>query len=221
MTYGTDSEFMPDLGAPRGPVRVVVVDRRSLIADAIARIVSAGAGFEVVTTVSGEPSAPAIAGDAPDLVLIGVGADHRAALGLVASLVSQIGGAPIVLIADTVRPELVSCVLAHCLGGLLLTDHPSADLVASLRHIARGRAVLPAGWQRQLDRGAADPLGVLSARQLEVLRLLAEGCSYGEIGARLFISVNTVKFHMRSIFDRLGVRNRMAAVRVLSDAGGS
>ena len=45
--------------------------------------------------------------------------------------------------------------------------------------------------------------------------LLADGCSYEEIGTRLFISLNTVKFHVRSIFVRLGVRNRMAAARLL------
>ena len=132
----------------------------------------------------------------------------------------HIGGSPIVLLADALGPELVNCVLERSLGGLLLTDHPSEDLVASLHHIARGRTVLPTGWQRELRTGASGPLDGLSARQLEVLTLLAEGCSYAEIAGRLFISVNTVKFHMRSIFERLGVRNRMAAVRVLSDGRG-
>jgi DNA-binding NarL/FixJ family response regulator len=50
---------------------------------------------------------------------------------------------------------------------------------------------------------------------MEVLVLLSDGLSYEEIGARLFISLNTVKFHVRSIFLRLGVRNRMAAARLL------
>ena len=53
---------------------------------------------------------------------------------------------------------------------------------------------------------------------MQVLRLLAEGMSYQQIGASLFISLNTVKFHVRSIFERLGVRNRMAAARILANA---
>ena len=57
--------------------------------------------------------------------------------------------------------------------------------------------------------------------QLEVLTLVAEGCSYDEIGARLFISANTVKFHLRSVYVRLGVRNRMAAARMLTERGGT
>ncbi|MBV8947229.1 MAG: helix-turn-helix transcriptional regulator [Solirubrobacterales bacterium] len=62
-----------------------------------------------------------------------------------------------------------------------------------------------------------DPLESLSERQLEVLRLLADGCSYEQIGTRLFITLNTVKFHVRSIFERLGVDNRMAAARVFAE----
>jgi DNA-binding CsgD family transcriptional regulator len=53
---------------------------------------------------------------------------------------------------------------------------------------------------------------------MQVLTLLSEGCSYEEIGSRLFISLNTVKFHTRSIFLQLGVRNRVAAARMLADA---
>ena len=53
-----------------------------------------------------------------------------------------------------------------------------------------------------------------------MLRLVAEGYSYEEIGTRLFISANTVKFHLRSIYLRLGVRNRVAAARMLAERRG-
>jgi DNA-binding NarL/FixJ family response regulator len=201
-------------------LRIVVVDRRSLVAEGLARIVAGGHGIDVASVVP-EPSAAAtIAAHRPDLVLIGVGPEPRPALTLAAGLAARLGGGAIVLIADALSPQLVTGVVDHSLGGLLLTDHLAGDLADTLRQIARGQTVLPAGWQAQLAPPALGPLHALSARQLEVLELLAEGCSYEEIGARLFISVNTVKFHMRSIFERLGVRNRMAAVRVLSQARG-
>ena len=47
--------------------------------------------------------------------------------------------------------------------------------------------------------------------------MLADGCSYEQIGARLFITLNTVKVHVRSIFERLGVGNRMTAARVFAE----
>jgi DNA-binding NarL/FixJ family response regulator len=124
----------------------------------------------------------------------------------------------IVLMADAMSREIVAAVLDRSLAGLLLTAHPSEDLTSSLSLISQGRSVMPTGWQAVLASDHSGPLDSLSDRQLEVLRLLAEGCSYEEIGRRLFISVNTVKFHTRSIFERLGVRNRMAAVRILTDA---
>jgi two-component system, NarL family, nitrate/nitrite response regulator NarP len=114
-------------------------------------------------------------------------------------------------VADAPSRRLLGAVLERSLGGLLLTDHLAASLVSSLTHIARGQAALPSGWQAALSRPSSEPLDSLSDRQLEVLRLLAEGCSYEEIGGRLFISVNTVKVHTRSIFERLGVHNCMAA----------
>jgi DNA-binding NarL/FixJ family response regulator len=58
-------------------------------------------------------------------------------------------------------------------------------------------------------------LAGLSERQREVLELLALGASNGDIAARLYISVNTVKFHVREIYARLGVRNRVEAARLL------
>ena len=204
-------------GDEAAPVRVAVVDPRPLIAQALATVLDGGDGFEVVTVVSGAPSAMAIRALGAELVLIGVGADAGLAVTRAIELSGQVAGARIVLVADALSPELVGCVLEHSLGGLLLTERPAADLVASLRHVARGGAILPTGWERELAATPPGPLDRLSDRQLEVLRLLAEGCTYDEIGTRLFISVNTVKFHMRSIFERLGVRNRMAAARVLAD----
>src|SRR5205085_582125 len=90
-----------------------------------------------------------------------------------------------------------------------------ADAIAAVA--AQSPAVLPTGWKRAIAAERDDPLVTLSKRQMEVLQLLAQGCSYEEIGMRLFISLNTVKFHVQSIFSRLGVRNRMAAARILDN----
>jgi DNA-binding NarL/FixJ family response regulator len=60
-----------------------------------------------------------------------------------------------------------------------------------------------------------DEVALLSGRQREVLDLLAHGASNSEIAGRLYISSNTVKFHLREIYGRLGVRNRVEAARLL------
>jgi DNA-binding NarL/FixJ family response regulator len=135
---------------------------------------------------------------------------------LVRELRRRLPRVEIVIVADALEPALVSFVLDQGIGGLLLSDAAARDVAACLDHVAHGRAVLPSGWQGALSADRNDPLDTLSERQMEVLMLLADGCSYDEIATRLFISLNTVKFHVRSIFVRLGVRNRMAAARMLA-----
>jgi DNA-binding NarL/FixJ family response regulator len=82
--------------------------------------------------------------------------------------------------------------------------------------------VFPAGWLRHGRQAAgASPLAQLSPRQREVLELLALGMDNDQIAARLYISRNTVKFHVRTIYERLGVHNRVEAARVLAGAAGA
>jgi DNA-binding NarL/FixJ family response regulator len=203
------------------PIRVAVVDDRRLIGDSLAALIRTMEGFVVVDVFEGAQSVPAIVARDPSVLLVGVGAELTPAFDLVRSLRHVTLSIEIVILADRLSPDLVKFVLDQHLNGLLLTDTPPSELAACLGRVARGHAVLPRDWQRVLDAHGDDPVGSLSDRQLEVLRLVAEGYSYEEIGARLFISANTVKFHLRSIYLRLGVRNRVAAARMLSERRGA
>ena len=198
------------------PVRVAVADRRRLIAEALAALIAERDGFSVTGAIVSELAVEAVAAQRPDVVVVGAGADTRPAMALVRELRRRVPGVEIVIVADALEPALVSFVLDQGIGGLLLSDAAARDVATCLEHVAHGRAVLPSGWQGALSADRNDPLDNLSERQMEVLVLLADGFSYDEIGTRLFISLNTVKFHVRSIFVRLGVRNRMAAARLLA-----
>lgn len=204
------------LDAASRPVRVAVADPRRLIAEALAALIAGREGFAVTGAIVADAAVQAVAEQRPDVVVVGAGADARPAMDLVRELRRKGPNVAIVIVADTLEPALVSFVLDHGIGGLLLSDAAARDIAVCLDHVAHGRAVLPSGWQGALSADRHDPLHVLSERQMEVLVLLADGFSYEEIGARLFISLNTVKFHVRSIFLRLGVRNRMAAARLLA-----
>jgi DNA-binding NarL/FixJ family response regulator len=173
--------------------------------------------FAVIGVIDSGARAEEIACQEPDVVLVGIGADREPGLELVPALRTQLPSVKIVLVAEVLEPELVNYVLDNALGGLVLTDSPAPDIATCLDHVAHGRAVLPPGWQNALAAGRNKPVDQLSHRQLQVLQLLADGYSYEEIAARLFISLNTVKFHVRSIFLKLGVRNRMAAARLLAE----
>jgi DNA-binding NarL/FixJ family response regulator len=121
----------------------------------------------------------------------------------------------ILLLCGTVSRAVVSCAIEEHVEGLVLQSDAAEDLVLALRHVLDGRAVMPAGWQ------AASPernslLMTLSAREREVLELAAAGMSNKEIAEHLVISLNTVKFHLRTIYSRLGVRNRVQATQAVS-----
>jgi DNA-binding NarL/FixJ family response regulator len=203
------------------PVRVAVADRRRLIAEALAALIADRDGFLVTGALVAEGAVELVAQQQPDVVVVGASADPRPAMELVRELRRRVPRVGIVIVADALEPALVSFVLDQGIGGLLLSDAAARDVAACLDHVAHGRAILPSGWQGALSADRNDPLDTLSERQMEVLVLLADGCSYEEIGTQLFISLNTVKFHVRSIFVRLGVRNRMAAARVLANSRSS
>jgi two-component system response regulator DesR len=202
-------------------IRVAVIDSRGLIADALAALIQSMKGFAVVGVFEGAQELPAIAAGQPGLVLVGVGGEPTAGLDVARCVRHHALDAEVVVLADQLTPDLVKFVLDERLNGLILTDTRASDLAACLGRVARGHAVLPGNWQRVLAARGDDPVGSLSERQLEVLRLVAEGHSYEEIGTRLFISANTVKFHLRSVYLRLGVRNRVAAARVLAARQGT
>jgi DNA-binding NarL/FixJ family response regulator len=202
-------------------LRVAVADERRMIAEALAALVGSLPGFMVTAVVAGEAGLCTIAAAPADLMLAGVDSGSKGGFGLVRAMRARLPDVQLVLVADALQPDVVRLVFEECLGGLLLTDMSAPDIATALDEVAHGHAVMPVGWQRMLAEAPDGRLGSLSARQLEVLRLLADGCSYEEIGTRLFITLNTVKYHVRSIFLRLGVANRMEAARVLAESGAS
>ncbi len=98
--------------------------------------------------------------------------------------------------------------------GYLLKDAPPAQIAEAIQRAARGETVLaPAVAARLADRMRA-PMGTpeLTAREIEVLALVAQGQSNAEVGRSLFIGEATVKTHLVRVFAKLGVSDRTAAV---------
>jgi DNA-binding NarL/FixJ family response regulator len=126
-----------------------------------------------------------------------------------------LNGGRLVLLVPEVAPALARDALALEIDGVLLKSARSDSVVAGLERVAAGDAVFPAGWLAAAHRAVESGAG-LSERQREVLELLGQGLSNATIAERLFISKNTVKFHVAAIYQRLGVSNRVEAVRALS-----
>ncbi len=99
--------------------------------------------------------------------------------------------------------------------GYLLKDAPREELLQAVRNAAEGRPILASAVAaRLMDRVRAPAEEALSAREIEVLELVAQGTSNKEIARQLWISETTVKSHLLHIFEKLGVKDRTAAVTV-------
>lgn len=98
-------------------------------------------------------------------------------------------------------------------AGYLLKDTPPAELIAGIRAAAAGESALsPAVASRLLTRVRQPDAEVLTPREADVLRLVAQGLSNREIAKSLFLSEMTIKSHLVHVYDKLGVRSRTAAV---------
>jgi DNA-binding NarL/FixJ family response regulator len=143
--------------------------------------------------------------------------------------IAAMPAAPRVLVLTTFDlDEYVFAALRAGASGFLLKDAPEEQLLAAIRIVADGGSLFaPAVTQRlierftTLDEPAAPPpaLAELTAREAEVLRLLARGRSNAEIAAELVVSEHTVKTHVAHVLSKLGLRDRIQAVILAYESG--
>lgn len=218
-------------------IKVVLVDDQDIIRTGLARILSPEDGFEVVAECGdGVQVVELLAGTGPeagapnvDVVLMdvrmprldGIEATRR---------IREIDGAPPVLILTTFdEDELLWGAIEAGASGFVLKDTSAADLIAGVAAVAGGGAWFdPAVAPRVLTtyrsvvapaRRSAQRLDSLTEREYDVLRLLARAATNSEIAATLHVGEATVKTHVGSIFMKLGVRDRAAAIVYAFDHG--
>ena len=122
----------------------------------------------------------------------------------------------IVLLCEVASPAVVRCAVDEHVEGVVVKSDTAEELSLAVRHVLEGRSVMPIGWHAALHEAGPDARrATLTLREREVLDLVARGMSNKEIAERLVISHDTVKFHLRSIYSRLGVHNRLQAARAI------
>jgi len=206
------------------PVRVLVCDDQALIRTGLATIIDAQPDLEVVGECGDGRAAVALAARLhPDVVVMDVRMPVLDGIGATRLLAGAGVAQPVkVLVVTTFNlDEYVYEALRAGASGFLLKDAPPAQLLHGIRTVAAGAALLAPEVTRQLvGRYAArirpvegPPDGVpLTPRELEVLRLIANGLSNSEIAAALVISHETVKTYVSRILTKLDLRDRVQAV---------
>ncbi len=193
---------------------LVLIGGGRLMRGVTAKLLSAQEGFKVEGTF--ESVARFLASDLPeqpDVLLLDCDGNPVDCRSAVSVLNRTHGTAKIVMLCQEVSHEIVRCAMEHNVSGVILKSYSAQDIAHTLRYMATGRTVMPGGWQR-----AAGPIGCqplrLSPRLRQILILIDRGLSNDEIAVQLGLSANTVKFHVRSLYARLGVHSRVAASRL-------
>jgi DNA-binding NarL/FixJ family response regulator len=202
---------------------VVVADDQALVRTGFRMILTAG-GIEVVgEATNGLEAVEAVRRTRPDVVLMDIRMPELDGLEATRRILASFSEVPRVVILTTFDLDhYVYAALTAGASGFLLKDVTPEHLVAAVRLVRTGDALLaPVITRRLVERFARrDPddaaihrdLAALTARELEVLRLLAQGLSNAELAARLHLSEATVKTHVARILGKLALRDRVQAV---------
>jgi DNA-binding NarL/FixJ family response regulator len=208
-------------------IAVLLVDDQDLVRSGLRRILRRKDGFAVVAECSDGDEVPdAVVRYRPNVVVMDL--RMKRVDGIEATRVQSTNNGPPVLALTTFNDdELLSSALRAGAAGFVLKDSSAEELIRAVRAVARGDSYLdPAVTGRVLStyRKAAKPLRNnapvdLTARELDVLTLIAKGRSNAEIADELCISGVTVKSHIGRIFVKLDLRDRAAAIVYAYDNG--
>ena len=204
--------------------RAVAFDPHPLWLEAVAGALES-AGVAVVATTAGEAEAIELLEEiAPEIVVGYLGEPAgEATVGLGVLQAAVRAGAKAVVLGARDDPAAREAAFAGGAVAFVLKTATPADLRAAIRQSYERSVYLapaaPAASSRHVGAPAGDPARVLTAREREVLALVAEGRSNVEVGRVLWVTEQTVKFHLSNVYRKLGVSNRTEAARWATYSG--
>jgi DNA-binding NarL/FixJ family response regulator len=199
-------------------IRILLADDHPVVRDGLAAMLATQPDFEVVGEAgNGAEALTEAARLRPDVVLMDLEMPTLDGIEAIRRLrVADPAIQVVVLTAFDTDERIVGAIQAGA-QGYLLKGAPRAEIFAAIRTVSTGGALIPPVIASKLLRQVRED--ALTAREKEVLELVAVGLANGEIAGRLFISERTVKFHVSAILSKLGAKNRTQAVRVARERG--
>lgn len=197
--------------------RTVIVDDHELLRAGTRGILDDAPGFVVVgEAADAETARQVVADTGPELVITDIRLPPDNGIDLAAQLLDRHPGLVVVILSAYDDEHYVRAALAAGVSGYLLKTLPSPELVTALEDACAGAGVLggtPRGHgEKDLGQPGPDPSEQLTARETEVVRLVARGMSNKAIAHQLGISPRTVEGHLNHVFDKLGVFSRTELV---------
>jgi DNA-binding NarL/FixJ family response regulator len=212
-------------------IRVMVADDQPLVRDGLRTILEAQPDIEVAAEAStGREAIEMAARHRLDVILMDIRMPDVDGITACREVTARAGAPRVVVVTTHDLDEYVYDALRAGACGFLLKDAPREQLVSGVRAAHAGETLLAPAVTRRLvetfvrrppprSDGLPPVLGELTARELEVLRLIARGLSNAEIGAAVFVAEATVKSHVSRILAKLGLRDRVHAVVLAYECG--
>ncbi|WP_328926808.1 response regulator transcription factor [Streptomyces sp. NBC_00190] len=204
-------------------IRVLIVDDQMMVREGFSVLLNAMDGIEVVgEAVDGREAIAQVAALRPDVVLMDIRMPLMNGLEATREIVAADTDAKVLVLTTFDLDEYVYQALRAGASGFLLKDASARQLADGVRVVAAGEALLAPSVTKRLivefsklaeTPKLADPAGVseLTEREKEVLVLIAQGLSNGEIAGRLIVAESTIKTHVSRILVKLGLRDRTQA----------
>jgi DNA-binding NarL/FixJ family response regulator len=204
-------------------IRLLVVDDHPVVREGLVAVLEDEADFQVVGAAATADEAVALAARLrPDVVLLDLELDGQDGVAALPRLMAAASRPRVLVFTAYDADERVFAALEAGAAGYLLKGAPTAEIAQAIRAVAGGGSYLAPRVAAKVVAQVGRPRGAgarLSAREREVLRLIADGQSNKQIARSLGIAERTVKFHVTSLFQKLDADNRAQAVARAAEQG--
>jgi DNA-binding NarL/FixJ family response regulator len=209
-------------------IRVLVVDDQAMVRAGFRLLLADEPDLEVVAEAgNGRDAVAEAAGCHPDVVLMDIRMPEMDGLEATRRILDADPSARVLILTTFDLDEYVYRALQVGASGFVLKDDPPEQLLTAVRTVAGGEALLSpsvtsrviAHFARSHQQAPPKAVETLTARELEVFRLITKGYSNAEIGGELFISETTVKTHVTRLLQKLDLRDRAQAIVLAYQSG--
>jgi two-component system response regulator DesR len=204
-------------GRGRRVIRVLIAEDMHMVRGALVALLNLEPDIQVVAEVaSGDDILPTARRWTPDVAVIDIDLPGKDGLTAAVEIHAGLPDCRTLIVTSLGRPGTLRRALSARVSGFILKDSPAEKLANAIREVAAGRRVVDGDLAFTAWENTDCPL---TRREIEILRLAADGADAVDIAARLFLSAGTVRNYLTTIVTKTNARNRVDAIRLAREAG--